>query len=68
MSAGFVLLGAYAAVTGVVGTDSLVAAMRRLIPPYRAQHAAANEAAIRAGADAVEAGAGPAWAEAAAAP
>lgn len=51
-AAGFVLLGAYAAATGVVGTDSLVASMRELVPPYRTQHIEANEAAIRAGAGA----------------
>lgn len=53
MAAGFVLLGAYAAATGIVGTDALVEAMRELVPPYRTQHIAANEAAIRAGTDAV---------------
>ena len=62
MAAGFVLLGAYAAVTGVVGADSLVDAMKELVPPYRTQHVAANEAAIRAGAEAVPRS-HPAWAE-----
>jgi 2-oxoglutarate ferredoxin oxidoreductase subunit gamma len=61
MSAGFVLLGAYAGVTGVVDVDSLVAAMRQLIPPYRAQHLTVNEAALRAGFAAVEPLAAPAW-------
>ena len=65
MAAGFVLLGAYAAATGLVGTDSLVEAMRDLVPPYRTQHVAANEAAIRAGAGAVPAS-HPAWSEVAA--
>jgi Pyruvate/2-oxoacid:ferredoxin oxidoreductase gamma subunit len=50
MAAGFVLLGAYAAATGLVGVDSLVGAMKELVPPYRAQHVAVNEAALRAGA------------------
>jgi len=53
MAAGFVLLGAYAAVTSMAGTESLVAAMKELVPPYRTQHLALNEAAIRAGAGAV---------------
>lgn len=61
MAAGFVLLGAYAAVTGVVGTDSLVESMKELVPPYRTQHVAANEAAIRAGAQAAPRS-HPAWA------
>jgi 2-oxoglutarate ferredoxin oxidoreductase subunit gamma len=52
MAAGFVLLGAYAAATGLVGVDSLVGAMKELVPPYRAQHVAVNEAALRAGASA----------------
>lgn len=64
-AAGFVLLGAYASATGIVGTDSLVESMRDLVPPYRTQHIAANEAAIRAGAGAV-ARSHPAWAEVAA--
>ncbi|HEY8547417.1 MAG TPA: 2-oxoacid:acceptor oxidoreductase family protein [Acidimicrobiales bacterium] len=63
MSAGLVLLGAYAAVTGLVGLDALTAAMTRLVPPYRSQHIATNEAALRAGHDAVPALAAPAWAE-----
>jgi 2-oxoglutarate ferredoxin oxidoreductase subunit gamma len=61
MSAGFVLLGAYNAITGMVGLDSLVAAMRQLVPPYRTQHLVANEAALRAGDAAVSALAAPAW-------
>ena len=62
MGAGFVLLGAYCAITGLVGLESLVAAMKQLVPPYRTQHIAANEASLRAGADAAPAGAAPAWA------
>jgi 2-oxoglutarate ferredoxin oxidoreductase subunit gamma len=61
MSAGLVLLGAYAAVTGLVGLDALVAAMTRLVPPYRSQHIAKNEAALRSGYDSVPALAAPAW-------
>ena len=51
MGAGFVLLGAYAAVTQMATVDSLVGAMKELVPPYRTQHVAMNEAALRAGAD-----------------
>ena len=50
MAAGFVLLGAYAAVSGMARVDSLVTAMKELVPPYRTQHVAVNEAALRAGA------------------
>ena len=45
---------------------ALVEAMRESIPSYRTQHIAANEQALRAGLDAVEAGAFPAWAPVAA--
>jgi 2-oxoglutarate ferredoxin oxidoreductase subunit gamma len=61
MSAGFVMLGAFVAVTGLVGVESAVGAMHQLVPPYRTQHLEANERAIRAGAAAVPAGAAPAW-------
>lgn len=50
---GFVLLGAYNAVTAMVSPDALVAAMEELLPPYRRQHAPANARAIEAGAAAV---------------
>ncbi len=58
MAAGFVLLGAYATVTDMAGIESLVAAMKELVPPYRTQHVALNEAALRAGAEAVAASTG----------
>jgi 2-oxoglutarate ferredoxin oxidoreductase subunit gamma len=61
MSAGFVLLGAFAALTGLVAVESVVDAMRELVPPYRTQHVAANEQAIAAGAAAVPSMAEPAW-------
>lgn len=44
-----VALGAFAASTGVVGIDALEAASTQVLPPYRAQHALANAAAMRAG-------------------
>ena len=61
MSAGFVMLGAFVAATGLVAVESAVAAMKELIPPYRTQHVEANEAAIRAGAASVPELAAPAW-------
>ena len=64
MTAGFVLLGAYAGVTGLVSGDSLVEAMKELVPPYRRQHVEANEAAIRSGVAAVPSGAASLWAQA----
>jgi 2-oxoglutarate ferredoxin oxidoreductase subunit gamma len=55
------MAGAYAGLTAIVSPDALVEAMRESIPSYRTQHIAANERAIRAGLDAVTAGAFPAW-------
>lgn len=51
---GFVLLGAFNAITGLVEPGRLVEAMERLLPPYRRQHAPANAAALARGASAVE--------------
>ncbi|MER7277101.1 2-oxoacid:acceptor oxidoreductase family protein [Dactylosporangium sp. NPDC000244] len=53
-ASGFVLLGAYNALTGMVGAGALVSAMEELLPPYRRQHAAANARALEAGAQALE--------------
>ena len=50
---GFVLLGAYNAVTGMVAAEALSAAMEELLPPYRRQHAPANVRALEAGAAAL---------------
>lgn len=61
MSAGFVMLGAFAAVTGLVEVGSVVGAMRQIVPPYRTQHIEANERAIQEGAAAVPRLAAPAW-------
>jgi 2-oxoglutarate ferredoxin oxidoreductase subunit gamma len=55
------MLGAFAAITGLVQVDSAQAAMRELVPAYRTQHVAANERAIEAGAAAVPSMAAPAW-------
>ena len=56
-----VMTGAYVGTTGLVGLDAVIEAMRRSIPPYRRQHIAANDEAIRAGFDAVDRLAFPAW-------
>jgi 2-oxoglutarate ferredoxin oxidoreductase subunit gamma len=53
-SAGFVMLGAYIGLTGVVAPETLEQAMRRLLPPYRAHHGDANARAIGAGVSAVQ--------------
>jgi 2-oxoglutarate ferredoxin oxidoreductase subunit gamma len=52
-AAGFVMLGAYATLRRIVGVETLGAAMRELVPPYRAQHVAANLRALEAGAGTV---------------
>ena len=61
MSAGFVLLGALVALTGLVSQEGACRAMRQLIPAYRTQHIEANERAIGAGAVLVPALGAPAW-------
>ena len=50
---GMILMSAYATVTGLVTGEQLLAAMRSLVPPHRAQHLAANEKALDAGRRAV---------------
>ena len=47
--ASMVALGALAGGTGLVTIDALLAAATEVLPPYRAQHAAANAAALAAG-------------------
>lgn len=61
MTASMVMIGAYAAITGLVDLDSLVAASHASLPPYRTQHAALNEQALRAGFASVPPGTAPAW-------
>jgi Pyruvate/2-oxoacid:ferredoxin oxidoreductase gamma subunit len=56
-----VMVGAYAGITGLIGLDAAIEGMRASIPPYRTQHIARNEQAIRAGYDAVEHLVVPAW-------
>jgi 2-oxoglutarate ferredoxin oxidoreductase subunit gamma len=43
------MLAAYCAITGLVGVESLVTAMKQVVPSYRRQHVEANEKALRAG-------------------
>jgi Pyruvate/2-oxoacid:ferredoxin oxidoreductase gamma subunit len=56
-----VMVGAYVGITGLVGVDATIEAMRQSIPPYRRQHIVANETAIQAGFDAVDHLSYPAW-------
>ncbi|MHB1444662.1 MAG: 2-oxoacid:acceptor oxidoreductase family protein [Acidimicrobiales bacterium] len=62
MAAGFVLLGAFASVTSLASIEAIVAVMTELVPAYRRDHIRANEVAIRAGAEAAEAGVANLWA------
>jgi Pyruvate/2-oxoacid:ferredoxin oxidoreductase gamma subunit len=66
LAGSMVMVGAYLTTTGLIGLDAAIEAMRASIPPYRTQHIAMNESALRAGCDAVEAGTFPAWAHVAA--
>ncbi len=61
LSAAMVLIGAYAAVTGLVEFGSLIRAMEQSLPPYRKQHVQTNAKALRAGFDSAPQGAAPAW-------
>lgn len=61
-AAAMVALGAYAAATGLVSLVALVEATAAVLPPYRAQHAAANAEAVRAGFALVEDPVVAAWA------
>jgi 2-oxoglutarate ferredoxin oxidoreductase subunit gamma len=68
MAATVVMIGALSALTGLVTLDSLLAAVPLSLPPYRTQHIALNQAALRAGFGAVSAGSLPAWTESSTAP
>ena len=63
MTASMIMLGAYAAVTGMVALDSLDAAVSESLPSYRTQHVARNVAAIRAGFEVAPRDLSPAWTE-----
>jgi 2-oxoglutarate ferredoxin oxidoreductase subunit gamma len=58
-AAGLVVLGGFAKMTGIVEVESLIAAMKQLVPAYRRQHVETNERALRAGADAAAPGLAP---------
>ena len=64
LAGSMVLVAAFAGLTSLVGVESLVAAMRAALPPYRQQHADSNEKALRAGFAAAPANAAPAWVDA----
>ena len=64
MAATVVMVGALSALTGLVTLDGLLAAVPQSLPPYRTQHIALNEAALRAGFGAVERDVIAAWADA----
>lgn len=53
MVAGMALMSAYNSITGLVLTDSLIDAMKELVPAYRRQHVEANQRALAMGAAAV---------------
>lgn len=53
MVMGMVLMSAFAAATGLVLCNSLIAAMEQVVPSYRRQHIEANRRAIEAGALAI---------------
>ena len=59
--ASMVAIGGYAKLTGIVGLDSLIEAMRGSLPDYRRQHADVNEALLRAGFAHFDAEEAPAW-------
>ena len=54
-AAALVLLGAFAAATGLVGIASLEHALAEALPPYRHQFLEANQRALRAGAETAKA-------------
>jgi Pyruvate/2-oxoacid:ferredoxin oxidoreductase gamma subunit len=66
MTASMVMLGAYCAITDLVGLPALDGAVESSLPSYRTQHVARNIEAIRAGFDVVPRALVPAWSEVAA--
>jgi len=61
MAGSMVMVGAYVAVTGIVGLPALLAAACAALPSYRAQHVELNARAIEAGYNAAPRLAAPAW-------
>lgn len=63
LGASLVLLGAYAAITGLVGLPALKEGLVESLPPYRSAHLAQNEKALRIGYDSAPATRIPAWSD-----
>ncbi|MCU1461147.1 MAG: hypothetical protein JWO37_1222 [Acidimicrobiales bacterium] len=65
MMGSMVMVGAFAGITGLLEVDSAIEGMRQSVPSHRKQHIERNEAAIRAGFDAVadRVLAAPAWSD-----
>ena len=61
MGGSMVALGAFAAATGLVTLDALIAAAGEVLPPYRAAHAEANARCLQAGYDVVRTPVAVAW-------
>jgi Pyruvate/2-oxoacid:ferredoxin oxidoreductase gamma subunit len=61
MAGALVLLSAFCGTTGLVALDSLVAAMRDAIPPYRSQHIERNTKALEVGFGSLPCGGAAAW-------
>jgi Pyruvate/2-oxoacid:ferredoxin oxidoreductase gamma subunit len=66
MTASMVMIGAYAAFTGLVGLPALRQAVADSLPSYRQNHVALNVKALEAGFGAAPQNAAPAWATVAA--
>ena len=61
VNASLVMVGAYAAATGIVSLDGLAAGLEESLPSYRRQHLPMSLAALEAGHRSVPAGTHPAW-------
>jgi len=61
MTASMIMLGAYAAATGMVALTSLDAAVTESLPSYRTQHVERNVAAIHTGFEVAPRDLSPAW-------
>jgi len=61
LAASLVLLGAYAAVTNLVGLPALIQGLQESLPTYRSQHLPLNEKALRLGHDSAPKDRVPAW-------
>jgi Pyruvate/2-oxoacid:ferredoxin oxidoreductase gamma subunit len=55
MVTGMALIAAFCGIAGLAGRDSLIGAMKSIVPEYRKQHVAANEQAILRGYEAAAA-------------